>query len=181
MLSAKWFNFNKIANKKPIVLTSIFFAFSLIYCDDGLRPPEKIQKPGIDGIVTFKGNWMPEIKRAHVVMFRDPLNSSADFNPLNLVYVSEEIPLMSSRFAFNSESGKALLNNIRGGTYSYLAVAASTSELISLNRNDWFVIGVYVPDGDSSRAGKIEIPNDNIAENIIIICDFNLLPPQPPK
>jgi|YNPMSStandDraft_1061717.scaffolds.fasta_scaffold20370_2 hypothetical protein len=177
MLSAKLF---EILSKFNIVFI-IYLSFSFFSCDDGLQPPTKILKPGIEGFVIFKGEWLPEIKRAHVIMFKDSLRSAADFNAFNLAYVSENIPLNSTRFIFSSASEKALLSSISKGNYNYLAVAASTKEEISLNRNDWFVIGLYLQDNDSSKAGKITIPKDEIVENVIIICDFNSLPPQPPK
>ena len=75
-------------NKQSIALIIIL---SLLFhgCDKGIAPQEVT---GFSGTIDFLGEWPDSIARTHLVVFENPLNSNADFNPLNLRYVSLEIP-----------------------------------------------------------------------------------------
>ncbi len=125
------------------------------------------------------GDWPDSVQMTHIVMFKDPLLEAADFNALNLRYVSELIPYGSESYTFNTLDN-ILFGNVTPDTYAYLAVAQSNSATLSLNRADWTVAGLYFAEGDSTKAGTITIPENKLITNINIICDFNNPPPQPP-
>ncbi len=62
-----------------------------------------------------------------------------------------------------------------------MAVAQSSKENVSLNRADWYVVGLYFNEGDSTRPGILTIPDNTFVKNMNIVCDFNNPPPQPPE
>jgi hypothetical protein len=67
---------------------------------------------------------------------------------------------------------------LEAGTYAYVAVAQSAAEILSLKREDWFVVGVYSePDG---AAKPLVIGEGETLEGVDIFCDFDNPPPQPP-
>ena len=146
-------------------------------CGEGIAP-EPIVQTGFSGTVSFVGNWPQGITRTHIVVFKDPLLSAGDFNAFNLKFVSIEIPYGSQVFDYNSADTAVV--PISEGEYSYVAVAQQKTPNVSLNRKDWFVVGVYYAGGDTSKPGKLIIPENTLVKNINIICDFNNPPPQPP-
>lgn len=146
-------------------------------CDKGLEPGEETFEAGFKGRIVFFGDWQPGVTRTHIVLFKEPLLSAADFNAINLKYVSEEIPYGVSQYDFDSRLN-SVVSNIQPGEYAYLAVAQSKSILLSLNRASWFVVGVYT--GESSTEGGIAIPPNKFLEGINITCDFSNPPDQPP-
>jgi hypothetical protein len=149
-------------------------------CGEGISPePEgKIKLTGFGGIIVFKGNWPDGIKRTHIVAFKNPLNSAGDFNAYNLGFVSDSIPYGIQTVYFSSLKNPIL--DILPSEYSYVAVAQSRTPTISLNRKDWFVVGVYYSNNDFTKPGKLIIPANTFVTDINIICDFNNPPPQPP-
>ncbi|MCP5061369.1 MAG: hypothetical protein GY936_02775 [Ignavibacteriae bacterium] len=157
----------------------IIFVFILQSCDKGLSPELADINPGFGGTITFIGDWNKEVTRTHVVLFKSPLLSKEDFNAFNLKYVSDSIATESSTYNYNTND-ESLLSNISPDSYSYLAVAQSKTEALSLNREDWEIVGLYYHENDSTKPGVLEIPEDSFVNNINIICDFNNPPPQPP-
>jgi hypothetical protein len=166
-----------LVKKTLIILIAGLFFYS---CGEGISPePEvKIKTTGFGGEIVFKGNWPAGITRTLIVAFRNPLNSTGDFNALNLGFVSDTIPYGTNVISYSSLNNPLL--EILPGEYSYVAVAQSTTPTISLNRKDWVVIGVYYSNGDESTPGKLVISQDVFVPDINIICDFDNLPPQPP-
>jgi hypothetical protein len=159
----------------------IFFAFFLIFlggCNKGLNPVSAEQKAGFSGTITFKGDWPEGITRTHLVVFEKELKSPADFNILNLKYISLEIPYGVSTYNFNSNDSSYI--SITAGTFEYVAVVQSKTPDLSLNRSDWFVAGVYYNYADNSSPGILEIPENTLVKSVNIICDFDNPPPQPP-
>ena len=156
----------------PLILLII-----TISCGEGIAP-EPIVQTGFSGTITLTGNWPEGITRTHIVVFKDPLLSAGDFNAFNLKFVSIEIPYGSTVFNYNSADTAVV--PISEGEYSYVAVAKQKTPSVSLNRKDWFVVGVYYTGGDTTRPGKLVIPKNTLVKNINIICDFNNPPPQPP-
>jgi hypothetical protein len=146
-------------------------------CGEGIAP-EPIVQTGFSGTISFVGNWPQGITRTHIVVFKDPLLSAGDFNAFNLKFVSIEIPFGSTVFNYNSADTGVV--PISEGEYSYIAVAQQKTPNVSLNRKDWSVVGVYYAGGDTSKPGKLIIPENTLVKNINIICDFNNPPPQPP-
>ncbi len=140
------------------------------------------QKPivqtGFSGTVSFVGNWPQGITRTHIVVFEDPLLSAGDFNAFNLKFVSVEIPYGTQVYDFNSADTAVV--KIADGEFSYVAVAQQKTANVSLNRRDWFVVGVYYAGGDTTKPGTLVIPKNTLVKNINIICDFDNPPIQPP-
>jgi len=165
-----------------LILLLVILSFILISCDQGIEPKPISDPTGFSGEVTFIGEWPGGIQRTHIVVFKNPLLSESDFNVFNLKYVSEEIPNGTEFLAYSTLDPSIIPEEgfLNTGEYSYIAVAQSKSEEVSLNRSDWFVAGLYFSSGDSTNPGKIVITEGEILENINIVCDFNNPPPQPP-
>ncbi|MBK8944397.1 MAG: hypothetical protein IPM32_03905 [Ignavibacteriae bacterium] len=157
------------------------FLFLLLSCDKGLSPENADQKAGFGGTVTFIGNWNSAAKQTYVVAFKDPLLSISDFSIFNLKFVSDSIPFGSNNFNYSTNSENAVLSNIEFGDYSYVAVAQTIRDTLSLDRNDWIVAGIYTSNDDSAQPGILNIPQGTFIENVNILCDFNNPPPQPPS
>jgi hypothetical protein len=167
---------------KRILFTKLLFLIIIFYsCGEGLSPEdaELLENSGFSGRITFTGNWPDSVTRTHLVVFKDPLNSPGDFNILNLKYISELIPTGSAFYNYNSLDTIDIID-INAGEYSYVAVAQQKTIEVSLNRKDWYVVGVYYFQGDTTKPGKLVIPENTLVRNINILCDFNNPPPQPP-
>lgn len=150
-------------------------------CGKGISPASaesEQQKAGFSGTITFVGTWPDSVQRTHLVVFKSPLNSIGDFNILNLSYLSLSIPAGTKSINFSSLDSSYV--PIGPGEYSYIAVAQSKTPQVSFNRADWYVVGVYYANGDTTKPGKLIIPENTVVSNINITCDFNHLPPQPP-
>lgn len=165
------------------VLIIIPFLLLLTSCGGGLEPGEPVTEySGFSGTITFLGDWPEGIQRAHLVVFRNPLNSVADFNPLNLAFVGDSIPIGTTAYTYDSRNNRlAELFEITPGEYSYTAVAVSYSSEIVLERSAWYVVGVYYAAGDTTVPGKFRVFEKSVTKNINIVCDFNNPPPQPPE
>lgn len=155
----------------------IFFSLLLFFsgCDKGISP---LEQTGFSGVISFSGEWPDSIARTHLVVFKDPLNSINDFNPFNLRYVSLEIPYGTGTFRYNSADSAYV--PISAGVYSYVAVAQSKTSVLSLDRKDWTVAGVYYQGNDFSNPGTLVIPENKMVNDIDITVDFSNPPPQPP-
>lgn len=157
-----------------IVLMLTFFS-----CDKGLSPELIDINPSFGGTITFIGDWDEEVTRTHVVLFKSPLLSKEDFNAFNLKYVSDTITHGANSYNYNTND-ESLLSNITSGDYAYLAVAQSKTEVLSLNREDWKIVGLYSTESDTTKPNILTIPEATFIDSVDIICDFNSLPPQPP-
>ncbi|MFO7445804.1 MAG: hypothetical protein R6W90_05525 [Ignavibacteriaceae bacterium] len=161
---------------KPFFL---FFIILLINgCDKGIAPIPEDERSGFGGTINFIGEWPDGVTRTHLVVFQNPLNSAADFNAFNLKYLGMEIPFGTSSISYSSLD--SALVSIGPGSYSYVAVAQSKTPVVSLDRKDWFVVGVYYSAGNTSAPGTLMIPEKSFVSDININCNFNNLPPQPP-
>ncbi len=161
----------KIILKIIFVLLTIFLG-----CDKGIAPqPAGI---GFSGTITFIGDWPEGITRTYLVVFKNQLNSAADFSPLNIKFISNEIPYGAT--VFNYSSADSAFGSISPGRYEYVIVAQSKTPTLSLNRSDWTVAGVYYNSSDTTRPGALVIPDNGTADKIDITCDFKNPPPQPP-
>jgi hypothetical protein len=160
-----------------------FFLILVTYfgCDKGIEPlPEK--GTGFGGRITFIGQWPDSITRTHLVVFKNRLDSISDFNVFNLYFVSNEIPFGTTVYNYSSKDPNIIPGDgeIPPGDYAYVAVAQQAVQDVTFNRKDWFVAGVYYANGDTTKPGILNIPENTFVENINIICDFNNPPPQPP-
>ncbi len=159
--------------------TLIFLLASLLIlnsCDKGIEPQP--DGNGFSGTITFIGDWPEGITRTYLVVFKNALNSAADFSPLNIKFISNEIPYGIT--SLNYSSADSAFGSIVPGKYEYVVIAQSKTPTLSLNRSDWTVAGVYYNGSDTTKPGVLIVPDNGIAANINIICDFNNPPPQPP-
>ncbi len=154
-------------------------------CDKGIEPePEKSPESetiSFSGKVTFTGNWPAGIARTHIVVFKNEIKSVADFSFQNLAFVVDSIPYKSQEFIYNSIANNFFSFTLADGTYKYIVVAQSKTPTISLNRDDWFIVGVYYNNGDKSKPGTMTLQKGKNTAGIDINVDFNNPPPQPPK
>jgi hypothetical protein len=132
---------------------------------------------GLSGSVVFVGEWPQNVERTHIVLFKEELLDSTYFSLSNLKYISESIPNNTPEFNFDS-SVDFVLNNLIAGSYNYLAVVQSAALELSLQRKDWFVVGIYSL--DNKIPSQINLTSGITLKNIRITCDFNNPPPQPP-
>jgi hypothetical protein len=169
-----------------IVAAVIIVLFTWIAgCDKGIEPePENSvsqEKTGFGGKVTFVGNWPADIKRTHIVVFKNPIVTSDDFFPPNLAFVIDSIPYRSSSFSYNSVDNNFIsLFTLAPGDYKYIVVAQSKTADISLERKNWFIVGVYNISGDQSKPRTLIIQEGKMTTGVDITVDFNNPPPQPP-
>ncbi|MEN8192422.1 MAG: hypothetical protein ABFS12_06365 [Bacteroidota bacterium] len=153
----------------------------LIACDGGLAPTgsDIANKTGFGGTVTFVGEWDSQITQTNIVVFKDPLLSEADFDITNLKYLSTSIPYGSSEYSYNTIDS-IIFGNIESGNFAYLAVVQTKNEEISMDRKDWFVVGVYQSEDLGIEPGAITVEKNKFKFDVDIICDFNNPPQQPP-
>lgn len=152
----------------------------IIACDEGLSPDLANEKVGFGGTITFDGEWDSNINQTHVVAFKDPLLSVLDFNMFNLKFVSETIPNGSHVYKYSTNNDNSLISNIELGEISYIAVAQSKRDSITLNREDWIIVGLYYTNSDITEPGILKLSKTSFVDSINIHCDFNNPPPQPP-
>ena len=148
-------------------------------CNEGIEPLPELAEPGFSGKITFIGSWPEDIAMTHIVMFKEALEDSNDFNIVNLGFISEGIPSGSDEYNYNTFDN-GIIGTIEAREYAYLVVAQSKLEELSLERKDWFVVGIYCNDQDEACTGRLNIPQGAMLEGIDIICDFDNPPPQPP-
>jgi hypothetical protein len=165
---------------RKIIFSFLSIIFILIGCDGGIEP--QAGGAGFGGRITFIGQWPDSVTRTHIVVFKDSLLSPGNFSLQNIRFVSNEIPFGVSSFQYSSRDSSVLPGNgsFQPGEYNYVAVAQSSIEDVSLNREDWFVVGLYFTGGDTLNPGTLVIPENTYINNINMICDFNNPPPQPP-
>ncbi|MEW6701584.1 MAG: hypothetical protein AB1298_02590 [Bacteroidota bacterium] len=167
----------------PLIIITLFSFIT--GCNNGIEPePEKsipTEKMGFSGKVTFTGNWPEGIKRTHVVVFKNEIKTSDDFFPPNLAFVIDSIPYKSKEFIYNSvEDNFISVFQLAPGDYKYIVVAQSKTAEISLDRKDWFIVGVYYKDNDKTKPGTMTLQEGKMTTGIDIAVDFSNPPPQPP-
>ena len=164
-----------------ICIIIIVIIISLTGCDGGLSPTgdDIANKTGFGGTVTFVGEWDPQITQTNIVLFKDPLLSGDDFKISNLKYLSTSIPFGTSTYHYNTIDS-IMFGNVEAGKYAYLAVVQTTKVQISLERKDWFVVGVYQSEEPGAGPGEINVKEKQFHFDTNIICDFYNPPVQPP-
>lgn len=164
-------------------LAFLILILAAVACDDHGIEPRPPESSGFSGTVWFLNQWPDSIKRAFIVVFENPLLTPGDFTISNLKFLSREIPLRVPKYEFSSLDSAyipATPGPFPSGTYAYVAVVQQSTEELSLARKDWFVSGLYYTPGDTSKPGKLVIPDSTFVRNINIYVDFNNPPPQPP-
>lgn len=166
---------------KIIKSIAVLYLVFLLGCGGGIEPspvqPENL-KPGFGGKITFIGEWPDSIRRTHLVVFKNAINSAGDFNAFNLAYVSLEIPYGINEINYSTLDSSFV--TIGPGEYNYIAVAQSKTPQLLLERKAWTVAGLYFKNGDTTKPGGVVIPQNGFVNGVDIICDFNNPPPQPP-
>jgi hypothetical protein len=170
---------------RKIILASAVILFSFIAgCDKGIEPGEIAQtgQLGFSGKITFVGNWPSGIKRTHLVVFKNVIQSADDFPPPNLSFVIDSILYRSNSFSYNSlnNNNQFSVLKLTPGDYNYVVVVQSKTPDLTLDRRDWFVVGIYYNGNDFSKPGTMKIQDRTITTDINITVDFNNPPPQPP-
>jgi len=168
------------------ILLLLLSAILYIGCNGGIDPnpvsPPLPKGTGLAGKVSFKGTWDPNVKRTHLVAFKNPIQSQADFFPPNLAFISDTIPWGSNAYTYNSVENSYVSELIVSpGEYKYVAVAQQYTEELSLFREDWIVVGVYYTANDTTKPGSIVIQNGIMTSGVDVVVDFSELPPQPPN
>jgi len=162
----------------------LFLITIVVACDHGIEPKPVLKSPpGFSGTIRFISQWPDSIKRSFIVVFKNPLLTPADFTIENLKYLSKEIPLGVQSHEFSSLDSAyipATPGPFPPGSYAYVAVVQQSTDLLSFDRRDWFVSGVYYSYGDTTKPGIIIIPDSTFIKNINITVDFSNPPPQPP-
>lgn len=169
--------------RKIKIIVPVLILFSFVACDKGIEPKDENEPTGFSGTVTFVSEWPAEVKRAFVVVFKDPLLAATDFSITNLKFLSLEIPLDISSYRFSSLDSSFIPTNpgpFLPGRYAYVAVAYQTTDQLSLARKDWYVVGIYYAFGNTSDPATMVVTENIFLKDINITCDFNNLPPQPP-
>ena len=171
--------------RAKLFLLAVLMPLLLGRCDKGIEPlpdTSTVSGPtGFSGKVTFTGAWPQGIKRTHLVVFQNPIETSQDFLPPNFSFVADSIPYGSTQFVYNSVDNNFYpVFQLSPGSYRYVVVAQSKSPTLSLDRKDWTVVGVYYANGNTSSPGVLTIEQNRMTINIDINVDFNNLPPQPP-
>lgn len=159
-----------------------FFAF-ISGCDKGIEPADElvVGQMGFSGKVTFTGNWPQGIKRTHIVVFKNIIQSANDFGLPNLSFVIDSIPYRSTSYTYNSiDNNYISFFTLSPGNYNYVVVVQSKVLDLSLERKDYTVVGIYYNGNDFSKPGTMKIQNGVITTGVDINVDFNNLPPQPP-
>lgn len=174
-----------IFNVKKLIQYLIYFSIVIysIGCNQGISPltqEEEYQTAGFGGTITFKGNWPQNVKWTLLVVFKQPLTSASSFNIFNVGYISHPIQNNISSIAFSTIQDSGYIP-ITAGTYSYIAVAQSMKDTLSINRSDWTVVGIYYANNDTTQPGKLTIPANTFVPGVDIVCDFNKPPVQPPE
>jgi len=154
-------------------------------CDKGIEPePPSTTPPGVTGFsgtVTFAGNWPDSVKLTLLVVFKQQLVNPADFGLPNLSFVVGPIPLNSTVFNYSSDvNSYSSFFTLAPGQYNYVVVAQSKKESISLDRKDWFIVGVYSIGNNQSQPATMTIEDGRMTTGVDIKVDFSNLPPQPP-
>ncbi|PKL84238.1 MAG: hypothetical protein CVV24_00745 [Ignavibacteriae bacterium HGW-Ignavibacteriae-3] len=159
-------------------------------CNKGIEPePERVVPPGetgFSGKITFEGSWPPGVTRTHLFVFKNAIQSAADFSFLNLSAVIDPVPYGSTQFNYDSIEMNYIEHaflpefKIQPGEHRYVIVAQSNNPEISFARGDWVIVGVYCIGGDQSKPRSLICNEGSITAGVDINVNFNNPPPQPP-
>ncbi len=160
-------------------IVCLFFLITSCESEHGIEPkPLENQEFGFGGNIVFYGAWPDSIKRMILIVFKDP----PGFVITNIGYLSNELPLKVPNYHYSSlDSATIPLTPVGSptSTYSYVAVAQQSTDLLSLDPKDWFVTGIFYENGDTTKPGALTIQENTFVDNINIYCDFDNPPPQP--
>jgi len=140
-------------------------------CDHGLSPEMGIT--GFEGRIRVLSSWPPadSLLALRVAATRDypPRDVLTEYLQGTLVF-SDELPRGQSAFDYRVRQ-----ENI-AGVFKYFIVV---QQFGSNPFEDWRVVGVYAPSGDSSKPGEVDFKDGRWVSGIDITVDFYNLPPQP--
>ncbi|MGB9664833.1 MAG: hypothetical protein ACPL25_07955 [Ignavibacteria bacterium] len=166
--------------KKRFFILSSLFIFWFVGCDHGISPRVEPPRTGFSGKITFKNNWPSDIYQTRVVAFRETIKTVADFNILNIGFISDTIPYGVQEFIFESDKNP-LITPSAGTVLKYIVVAQAIVPSPLPRREDWRVAGIYFDPNDSTKYGSVKIEEGIFKRGIDIVVDFNNPPVQPPK
>ena len=176
----------KINMRKVFFAVVIAALFSFIGgCDKGIEPePASNTLPGVTGFsgtVTFTGTWPDSAKHTLLVVFKNQLVTDQDFGLPNLNFIIGPFTNGISQAAYNSIDNNFISTfKISPGDYNYLVVAQSNKTDLSLNRKDWFIVGVYCIGNNQSQPATMTIQDGKMTTGVDVKVDFSNPPPQPP-
>lgn len=167
--------------KKKFFRALVLFLITMIIgCDHGISPKLEPPRTGFSGKITFKNEWPNDIYQTRVVAFRETIKTVADFNILNIGFISDTIPYGVNEFIYESDKNP-LIEPVAGSTLKYIVVAQAIVPNPLPRRQDWRVAGIYFSLEDSTKYGSVTIEKGIFKRNIDIIVDFNNPPVQPPN
>ena len=168
--------------RKLLALISVLGLIVLmISCDKGIEPLEVVGPSAFSGKVTFEGQWPEGIKRTHIVVFKEEIKTVGDFFLPNLSFVVDSIPYGAKEFTYNSlEKPFTAIFKFAPGTYKYVVVAQSKTPVLTFNRADWTVVGVYCESGNQANPKTMIVSPGKTTTDVNITVDFQNPPPQPP-
>lgn len=168
--------------QKQFLVLLFFLTYLLITsCDKGIEPLEVVGPSAFSGKVTFVGPWPQGVKRTHVVVFKEEIKTVDDFFLPNLSFVVDSIPYGTKDFSYNSlEKPFSSIFKFAPGNYKYVVVAQSKTPVITFNRSDWTVVGIYCESGNQAKPKTMSVIAGKTAADINITVDFYNPPPQPP-
>ncbi len=166
--------------KKIFQVIVLFSITMIIGCDHGIAPRVEPPRTGFSGKITFKNQWPSDIYQTRVVAFRETIKTVADFNIMNIGFISDTIPYGVSEFIYESDKNP-LIEPAEGSTLKYIVVAQAIVPNPLPRRQDWRVAGIYFSPEDSTKFGSVTIEKGVFKRNIDIVVDFNNPPIQPPN
>jgi len=165
---------------KKFSLVIIALAIYIVGCDHGISPKVEPPRTGFSGKIIFVGSWPNDVYQTRVVAFRETIRTPADFNVLNVGFISDTIPYGVSEFIYESDKNP-LIAPQPSAKFNYIVVAQSIVPNPAPIREHWRVAGIYLDPADSTKYGSVKIEEGIFKRNIDIKVDFNNPPPQPPR
>lgn len=160
-----------------IILVLIVY---IVGCDKGISPRVEPPRTGFSGKITFIGNWPADVYQTRVVAFRETIKTSADFNILNVGFISDTIPYGVNEFIYESDKNP-LIPAQPSTKLNYIVVAQSIVPNPAPIRAHWRVAGIYFDPNDTTKYGSVKIEEGIFKRKIDIVVDFNNPPAQPPN
>ncbi len=165
---------------KKLLLVILILGFYLIGCDHGIAPRVEPPRTGFSGKITFIGNWPNDVYQTRVVAFREAIKTPADFNLLNVGFISDTIPYGIREFIYETDKNP-LIPAQSSTMLNYIVIAQSIVPNPAPIRSHWRVAGIYFDPNNTTKYGSVKIEEGIFKRNIDIIVDFNNPPAQPPN
>jgi len=165
-----------------ILRVSLFFALSLalLSCEQGLAP-EPPPEYGIAGSIYFR-NWPPpdSVRAFAIAALKNYPQQNLITEVLNGISNGTVVfTLLSVSYGDSVIQYKLPFSPVTPGTVQYIGVGRFVGSLADISDPlFWRVAGVYHTPGDTTKAGSVFVPANQIVQ-VNIIVDFLNPPPQP--